>query len=153
IATAADRPFSLFLAYWGLGNGYLRQGILEQAIPALEHALEIGQTWQFPLSLAWAAPDLGCAYALAGRGAEVMPLLERWVEQSASYPAYVYSRGMARLGEAYLLAGRAEDAARIAAQALAVSRERKERGNEAWGLRLLGEIAARAEPPDVERSD
>jgi hypothetical protein len=67
--------------------------------------------------------------------------------------AFVHSRGMARFGEAYLLANRDEDAARVAGQALAVSRERKERGHEAWMLRLHAEITAHAEPPDVEQAE
>jgi hypothetical protein len=34
-------------------------------------------------------------------------------------------------------------------RALALAREHKERGHEAWALRLLGEIAARHDPPQV----
>ena len=59
----------------------------------------------------------------------------------------------ARLSEGYLLAGRAEEASRVASHALEVTRSHKERGNEARALRLLGEIAAQAEPPEVERAE
>jgi tetratricopeptide (TPR) repeat protein len=48
------------------------------------------------------------------------------------------------------LAGRRDDAARVARQALELSRNRKERGYEAWALRLLGDIAAQRDPPDAE---
>ena len=47
------------------------------------------------------------------------------------------------LGEAQTLAGRA----------LALARTHQERGNEAYALRLLGEIAARREPPQVEQAE
>ena len=57
---------------------------------------------------------------------------------------------MAHLGEAYLLAGRIEDASQQAQQALERSRDLKQRGHEAYALRLLGEIAAQRQPPDVE---
>jgi hypothetical protein len=53
------------------------------------------------------------------------------------------------LGESYLLARRMDDAARVGRQALELSRNRKERGYEAWALRLLGEIASHCDPPDV----
>jgi tetratricopeptide (TPR) repeat protein len=57
---------------------------------------------------------------------------------------------LAHLGEAHLLAGRREDALEVARRALELAHRQKERGNEAWILRLLGEIAAHADPPDLE---
>jgi tetratricopeptide (TPR) repeat protein len=47
-----------------------------------------------------------------------------------------------RLGEALLAAGDVDEARAAATRALGLSRERGERGHEAWALRLLGEIAA-----------
>ena len=69
--------------------------------------------------------------------------------------AHVESKGimayrslwMAYLGEAYLHAGRAEEAGRIAVQALDLARGHRERGHEARVLRLLGDLAA---PRDVD---
>jgi tetratricopeptide (TPR) repeat protein len=49
---------------------------------------------------------------------------------------------LASLGEALLLAGQLDEAATIADQALAQSRQRGERGHEAWALRLQAEVAA-----------
>jgi tetratricopeptide (TPR) repeat protein len=54
------------------------------------------------------------------------------------------------LGEARLLAGRPEEAQTIAEQALAQAREHQERGNQAYALRLLGDIAARREPAESD---
>jgi hypothetical protein len=51
------------------------------------------------------------------------------------------------LGEVYLLAGRVEDARVLAMRALDLSQVHKERGWEAYVLRLLGEIAVRGDPP------
>jgi tetratricopeptide (TPR) repeat protein len=50
------------------------------------------------------------------------------------------------LGEAQLLAGYLEEAHALAEHALALARAHQERGNEAYALRLLGEIAARCDP-------
>ena len=51
-----------------------------------------------------------------------------------------------------MLAGRLEDAHVLAEQTLALAREHQERGNEAYALRLLGEIAARRDAPAVEQT-
>ena len=56
------------------------------------------------------------------------------------------------LSEAYLLAGRMDDAVELAGRALDVSRAQKERGWEAWTLRLLGEIALHRDPLQVEEA-
>jgi tetratricopeptide (TPR) repeat protein len=57
------------------------------------------------------------------------------------------------LGEAYLLAGRWDEAMRLAARALDLSRAHKERGHEAWSLRLLGKVYAHQHPPAVEQAE
>jgi tetratricopeptide (TPR) repeat protein len=57
---------------------------------------------------------------------------------------------VARLGEGYLLAGRLDDASQHAVQALALSRDRRQRGYEAYALWFLGEIAAHRDPSEVE---
>ena len=56
------------------------------------------------------------------------------------------------LGEMYAMVERLEDATAQAEQALAMARAREEPGHEAYALRLLGEIAARQEPPPAERA-
>jgi tetratricopeptide (TPR) repeat protein len=52
------------------------------------------------------------------------------------------------LGEAYVLADRLEDALECARRARTLARESGRRGYEAQALRLLGEVAARRDPPD-----
>ena len=54
------------------------------------------------------------------------------------------------LGEEHLLAGHLDEALSVARQALALARDRKERGHEAWALRLRGEIHAHRDPPETE---
>jgi tetratricopeptide (TPR) repeat protein len=55
-----------------------------------------------------------------------------------------------RLGEALFAAARFDEARAAATRALDLTRERGERGHEAWTLRLLGEIAAH---PDTTAAD
>ncbi len=53
-------------------------------------------------------------------------------------------------GEAQVLAGHLEEAHALAEQALAHARAHQERSNQAYALRLLGNIAAQREPLEVE---
>jgi tetratricopeptide (TPR) repeat protein len=57
------------------------------------------------------------------------------------------------VGEAYLLAGRSEEAVRLARRALELCREHNERGHQAWTLRLLGDIASHPDSPDTETAE
>ena len=57
---------------------------------------------------------------------------------------------VAWLSEAYLLAGRLEDAHQRAAQALDLARQYQQRGHQAWALWLLGESTARQASPEGE---
>jgi len=51
-----------------------------------------------------------------------------------------------------MLADRLEEAHALAAQALALARAYQERSNQAYALRLLGDIAARREPPESDQA-
>ncbi len=53
------------------------------------------------------------------------------------------------LGEAHLAAGDPERARRHAQVSLEMSRAQSQRGTESWAWRLLGEIAAGTDPPNV----
>jgi hypothetical protein len=63
-----------------------------------------------------------------------------------------HSFTLVNAGEACVLADRTEEALAFAERALTLTRERGERGFEAWAHRLLGEIAMRRDPPDVEKA-
>src|SRR4029453_5352640 len=91
---------------------------------------------------------LGYAYALSGRIAEGIALLEHALDATETMGLCTFRPLLlAYMGEAYLLDGRLEDALEFAARALTFARERGQRPYEAWALWFLGEIAARREPP------
>ena len=127
---------------------------MHRAVPVLEQGLrlceEIGYTSTYFIMI---AASLGYAYALSGRVVEALPLLEQVLEE-AERSGYLKEQALyvAWLSEASLLAGRREEACAGAARALAHARAKRERGHEAWALRLLGEIAAQHEPLDVEHA-
>jgi tetratricopeptide (TPR) repeat protein len=91
---------------------------------------------------------------MAGRVAEAVPLLTQAMAQSTATDAALYETFCRlSLGEAHLLAGLLEEAHTLAKHTLVHARERQERSHEAYALRLLGEIAARREPPKSERAE
>ena len=57
------------------------------------------------------------------------------------------------MGEAQLLAGQLEEAQALAEGVLTLTRKYQERGNEAYALRLLGDIATQREPPAIEQAE
>jgi tetratricopeptide (TPR) repeat protein len=151
IAETVNSPFSLIEICSEVSLVYQRQGDVQQAIPVLEWAMGLCQDWHIPLFVPQLATALGVAYALEGRVAAGLALVEQGVDQE---PAMHRSRRLALmvawLSEAYLLAGRLEEARQRAMQAVELARQYKQRGTQAWALWLLGESTARQASPEVE---
>jgi class 3 adenylate cyclase/tetratricopeptide (TPR) repeat protein len=150
IAEAANHPASLVFACRSVGLALLRKGGVDRAVPALERAVEVCRTAHLRAPFDVAAAFLGYAYALGGRVAEAIPLMEQAVLDPASTGSANHPLFLAHLGEGHLLAGYSDRAIAVAQRALDLAHRQKERGNEAWVFRLLGEIAAQAGPPDLE---
>ena len=141
LAKAADHPFSMMYAYLGIGVLHLRNGDFQRAILLFERALELDEFAQIPVGSSYGASYLGYALSLVGRAAEGVPLLER-TTSSAISTVFVarHSLRVAYLGEAYMLTGRVDDATAAATHSVELARKHKERGHEAYALRLLGEV-------------
>ncbi len=154
IAEAVVHPLSLIFAFYGVGVLYLGKGEFGKAIPALERALALVEGANVALWFPVIASPLGSAYALAGRVAEALPLVEQPLERLAAM-SLVANKALftAHLSEAYLLAGRLKDAVAFAEQAREIAHTLKERGHEAWALRLLGEIASHPDSPDAQAAE
>jgi tetratricopeptide (TPR) repeat protein len=154
IAEAVDHPGSLMLASWGIGLLVLRQGDQPRALPLLERAVSLCQEADIPAWFPWMAPALGATYTRSGRIADAVLLLTQAMEQAAAIESIVHQTFCRLpLGEAQMLAGRLEEAHGLAKSALALAREHQERGNQAYALLLLGDIAARRETPEVEPAE
>jgi tetratricopeptide (TPR) repeat protein len=153
IAEAVAHPASLMLASWGSGLLAFRQGDLRRALPLLERAVVLCQDTNLLLYFPWIAPALGAAYTLGGRVADAVPLLTQTMEQiTATAMVCFHVLCCLSLGEAQLLASRLEEAHTLAEEALRLARAHQERGNQAYTLRLLGDIAAHRAPPDVDQA-
>jgi tetratricopeptide (TPR) repeat protein len=126
-----------------VGSLHLRQGALHQAIPLLERAVALAQDADIPNFYRGSAAYLALAYALAGRAADALAVLEQVVGNT---DRLILSLAC---GEAYLRTGCVEEAHRLVPRVLTETRYHKMRGQEAQALWLLGEIAMRRDPPDV----
>jgi tetratricopeptide (TPR) repeat protein len=154
IAETVGHPYSLTVMYRGMGHLHFRRGDLHQATLTLEHALEVCRVVDSPSLFHAVSSALGHVYALSGRTAEAISLLEEAVERPVrTVTLESQSLRTTWLSEAYLVAGREADARAAAQRALGLVRQHKERGHEAYTLRLLGEIAAREDPLDIVKAE
>jgi class 3 adenylate cyclase/tetratricopeptide (TPR) repeat protein len=151
IAEELAQPYSHALACFGVGVTHLLRGEYSRAIGALERGLKFCEDLNFVNWLPRIATYLGTAYARSQRIDDALPLLERAVEVSASTrTAWAHSLSLINLSAGWLLADRLENADRMARLAFDQARRRRERGLEAWSLRLLAEIASRRDPSDAD---
>jgi class 3 adenylate cyclase/tetratricopeptide (TPR) repeat protein len=148
IAESVGQPFSLVAAYLTPAYLHLVKGDAARALPPLQRALALCETWNLAFLFPFIAQELGPAYARGGRLDDAMPLLERAI---AHLPALMRNQRVplhTALGEVHLRAGRIDTADEEARRALAVAQECRTRGWQAWALRLLGEVAARRDAPE-----
>jgi len=153
IAEAIDHPGSLMFAYNSAGLLALRQGDLPKALPLLERAVGLCHEADLPVYFPRIAAALGVAYTLGGRVADAVPLLVQAMEQSSATGAYYEALCGLSLGEAHVLAGRLEEAYALAEHTLAHAHAHRERGHQAYAIRLLGEIAAHRDPLEVASAE
>jgi tetratricopeptide (TPR) repeat protein len=153
IAETADHPYSLAMARFTAGYLHLRTGELDRAVGLFEPGLALCRAVEMPALLTQLLATLGYARVLQGRVAEGQTLLEESVEPSTFSRSAPFSFPLLFLGEATFLARKDSDAAQIAQRALDQARARRERGWEAWALRLLAETAMHRDPPEIESAE
>jgi tetratricopeptide (TPR) repeat protein len=150
LAEALDHPFSLIWACLNLGRLEGLRGEFNRATMPLERAVALSQEWNIAYLRPIALATLGQVYAQSGRVEEAVSRLEQALAGYASAGiGYLRSMSMVHLGEAHFLAGRLEEAWDFGTRVVAHTRERGERGQEAWAHRLLGEIASQRDCPDL----
>jgi tetratricopeptide (TPR) repeat protein len=149
VATSADQPFSLIAAHLALGILGLHQGHFHRAAAAFRSAVDLGYTWDIP-GYTESAGGLACALALQGRCENAIPVLEEATRTVHPTGVGLLLSGRAAfLGEAARWCGRPHEAEQLAEEALRLARAHKEQGNEAWALRLLGDLTSDREPLDL----
>jgi class 3 adenylate cyclase/tetratricopeptide (TPR) repeat protein len=153
LAEAVAQPNSMTVVLYLVGLFYRRHGVLQKAIPMLERGLALSQSADIPLQFPMTASLLSAAYALAGRAAEALPLLDQMLERLATgRRMLLHALALTELSEACLLVGRLDEASALAARLLELSHPPTGRGYQAHAYRLLGEVARRREPPDIDQA-
>ena len=154
IAEALDHRLSLGIACGWVGSLYLDKGNVQKSIPYLERSLHLGQVAIFPSTFRTTAA-LGCAYAMSGRTADALPLLDHCASQDLPEQRvhYEVARVYLKTGAGYLEAGRMGEATQMALRGRDLAQQRREGGRLAEALWLLGEIAVHQDPLEVESAE
>jgi tetratricopeptide (TPR) repeat protein len=146
IAEASDHPYGLYHGHMAVGAVRALKGDVVLAMPALERALRIAEESSMPGMARPTVAYLGSAYGLIGRVEAATAVLE---DGLASNPSNVFlPLNVCALAQTYLLGGRIVEAEQAATRALELSQSQEQRGNEARATWVLGEIAARRDPPE-----
>ena len=154
LAEIIGHPQTVAAGLLAVGTFHVKRGDVGRAVAPFERARELCVQHEIPLWRPVFSSFLGYSLALSGRLDEARGLLRDALEQSALMRLGVfYSQMVMWLAEAQLLAGAIGEAADLAEEALASTRERKERGLEAWALRLAAEVTALREPLDLRRPE
>jgi tetratricopeptide (TPR) repeat protein len=126
----------------------------EEACTLAEGVLGLIEARTLPLWRPWALAVLGWAEAQAGRYPEGVRHLEDAIRRAETLPfLFGQSLWVTWLGLAHVLHGRLDAADREARRALALTRERGERGYEAWAQYLGGDVASRRAPPALDAAE
>ncbi len=121
IAEAADRPYGLSHACFGLGFLHLRKGELRSALRVLKRGLRLCRGFDAPLLAAALDALLGHAHTLSGRPREGIALLERAVPMFSD-TVHSESLSLILLGEARLKSDCIETAQALAHRAVGLTR-------------------------------
>jgi tetratricopeptide (TPR) repeat protein len=154
-AAEADRHAYAQAIAWTLGGLVaLRRGHMEKALHLLERSLEACVDKQLTVWRPLPSSLLGLTRARVGRPEDGIPLLEDGVRltEELGVKAYLASWTV-NLAGGLLAAGQPERARETAQRALDLALAHKERGHQAYALRLLGELHARGEPRDLARAE
>jgi tetratricopeptide (TPR) repeat protein len=146
IAESVNHPYSRVYAQLGLGRLLLRQGELSRAIAVFEGARALCESAEIPVLSALVLLPLGVAYAQSGRSEEALEILTEARRHASAI-------GLRALEPLSLTAVGEADALATARESVNVTLAIRARGSHAWALRLLGEAAARQDPPAIEEAE
>jgi tetratricopeptide (TPR) repeat protein len=155
VADALGHVYGQTIARTMAGLVWLRRGHLERAFGYLGPSLEACR--EKPFLDVWRpipASLLGLTQALLGKLDEAMPLLRDGIHLSEMLGVNAYlALWTLNLAEGLMTAGQFDQARETARHALDLAVSHKERGHQAWALRLLGELSAMREPPAVGEAE
>jgi class 3 adenylate cyclase/tetratricopeptide (TPR) repeat protein len=142
IAREHAHTFSQIVGHAGTGIVRALRGDHAAGIAALEPGVVMVRMANVPLLVPLVEAPLGWCYALSGRHAEGVALLQDALSaaEAMNFGAN-HALRLTWLADAHLAAGDAESARRVAARALETARRHGERGHEAYALLRVGRLA------------
>jgi class 3 adenylate cyclase/tetratricopeptide (TPR) repeat protein len=151
IGQSVGHVYSEVHVRYGLGFAHLHHADFAQATRVLEPALALCRAMEIRVALPLTAALLGSAYVWSGRATEGLALLDEAIVAftamgNLGWPLFITFRA-----ETYLVLGQVAEAREQAEQAVAIARAHQQRGWEAWGLKVLGDIHA-CESAEVDLS-
>jgi DNA-binding SARP family transcriptional activator/lipopolysaccharide biosynthesis regulator YciM len=147
-AQELNHNHALALTGYTRGRIALGKGDAQIAIPALERSVTLSGDGQYTITFPVVASCLGSAYLLESRVDDALQILHKAVRLALP----IHASCSLALAEACLHAGRTDEARELTQRTLATTLRIGERGTHARSLWLLGEIAARAEPADLQEA-
>jgi DNA-binding NtrC family response regulator/tetratricopeptide (TPR) repeat protein len=154
VAKEVDAAFTVILAYWGVGSSALLIGDYARALPFFERGLAIADeksVMGIAPFLEWMLGNASLALGRAERGLTLLQDAVRHLEDAKI--GLMKPLVTTDLGAACLHVGKVHEAETFAHRGLTLAQQQGERSHEAYALRLLGEIAAYRDPPDVETAE
>ena len=150
-AETGRHPYSRAIAWTFAGLIAAARGQIERAVEPLARSLELCRESQLAVWEPVPSCALGLCLVLLDRKEDGVTLLERGVQLSEALGINAYlARWTTDLGEGLLASGAADRARSAGERALELARAHGEPGHEAAARRLMGDIAAHAEPIDLD---
>jgi len=142
-AEASNVAHAIVQAWAALAQVHRVKGDDQHSLELFERAMAIGQAREVALMFPLQQWFVGHERARTGRISEGAVLIRAGLEQLEAWSLWRWiPLCVIHLGEACLLAGRADEARAHAARALGLARELGQRLHEVYALRLLGESLA-----------
>ena len=153
-AETSGHAYTQTIARTLAGLVWMRRGQLDRALALLQKSLDACREKNLDVWRPIPSSLLGLTCMLLGRADEGLRLLGDGVllTEELGVKAYL-SLWTANLGEGLLVAGQVERARTVAPARPRSRVAHKERGHQAWALRLLGDIAARGVPDEAGAAD
>lgn len=150
-AEDSGHAYGQAIAWAMAGLVALRSGHYDRAILPLGRSLETTQRNQLSIWQPIPTSLLGLAFVRLGHVTEGLRLLHDAIISTYRLGVRAYGAFWTlNLGEGYLAHRQYDQAAATAHEALGLAEAGGERGHEAYAHNLIGEIAARRTPPDLE---
>ena len=151
---SSGHAYALTIARTMAGLVWLRRGQLDRALTLLQKSLDACREKNLDVWRPIPSSLLGLTCIHLGRAEEGLRLLSDGVMLTDDLGVKAcLALWTANLAEGLLAAGQVERARTVAQRALDLATTHKERGHQAWALRLLGDIAARGVPAEAGAKD